>query len=206
MKTPKQYSTTAKPRFPRPVAIQAAREVVARLEPNCERIIVAGSLRRGKREVGDVEILYIPKMRPALSQSDFFSIEDINLADSAIEEMESYGTLSRRLNKNGSPSYGPKNKLMRHEGTGVPVDLFSTTAAAWFNYLVCRTGPAESNIEVAKAAQAKGWKWHPYGEGFSDHRGRPVRVCIEPDVFTLVGLPYYEPRERGLYNATKATA
>ncbi len=71
--------------------------------------------------------------------------------------------------------WGEKNKLAVHVASGVPVDLFAATEANWFNYLVCRTGPGESNIAIASAAKAMGWQWHPYGTGFS----RPVGLGTE---------------------------
>jgi hypothetical protein len=49
------------------------------------------------------------------------------------------------------------------------------------------------------AAQAKGWKWNPYGSGFSRAvgLGREVhQVTREQDVFAFVGLPYLEPWQR----------
>ena len=52
-----------KTRFPRAAAIAVARELCEALKPHCERLIVAGSLRRMKQQVGDVEIVYIPKIR-----------------------------------------------------------------------------------------------------------------------------------------------
>ena len=42
--------------------------------------------------------------------------------------------------------------------SGIPVDFFATTEEAWFNYLVCRTGPAELNTRIASAASgASDW-------------------------------------------------
>lgn len=85
---------------------------------------------------------------------------------------------------------------MVHRASRIPVDLFATTREAWFNYLVCRTGPAESNTAIANAAIAKGWKWHPYDSGFTDQEGNWVYVRAERDVFDLVGLPYHAPPDR----------
>jgi len=86
---------------------------------------------------------------------------------------------------------------MVHVPTGVPVDLFSATPAIWFNYLVCRTGPAESNLAIAQAAQALGWRWNPYGSGFCNlTTGDCHSVASEREVFEFVGLPYREPSDR----------
>lgn len=49
-------------KFPRTQALAVAEELVAALRPACERLEIAGSLRRGKAEVGDVEILFVPRV------------------------------------------------------------------------------------------------------------------------------------------------
>jgi DNA polymerase/3'-5' exonuclease PolX len=91
--------------------------------------------------------------------------------------------------------WGNSNKYATHVRSGIPIDFFRTCETSWFNYLVCRTGPGASNSNIATRAREKGWKWHPYGSGFS--RGREMRVMAsEREVFEFVGLPYLEPRQR----------
>jgi DNA polymerase/3'-5' exonuclease PolX len=86
---------------------------------------------------------------------------------------------------------------MRHVASGIPVDLFAATEENWFNYLVCRTGPAELNQRIAGEAKRIGWKWHPYGLGFTAlDNGQESRVECEQDVFDFVGIPYAEPEDR----------
>ncbi|MDE2021280.1 MAG: hypothetical protein KGJ13_13170, partial [Patescibacteria group bacterium] len=80
--------------------------------------------------------------------------------------------------------------------SGIPVDFFSTAESSWFNYLVCRTGGADNNCQIALAANRKGWKWNPYGAGFTDQHGQMVPARQERDVFELVGLPYRDPWDR----------
>ena len=187
--------STDKPRFPNQIGMKVAAELCAALKPVCDKIIVAGSLRRRKATVGDVEILYIGKSEVRQDPDDMFANITVNLADETITALEKSGVLERRKNKNGSEMYGPKNKLMRHRATGLPVDLFAATAENWHNYLVCRTGPADSNARICLAAQARGWKWNPYGAGFS--RGDEVRAMeSEAAVFAFVGLPYEQPEAR----------
>jgi DNA polymerase (family 10) len=186
-----------KARYARQTALDAARDVIAALRPVCEegRLIVAGSLRRRKQWVGDVEIVYVSRKesRPV----DFFSNRDYNLADEAIAALVVAGVLEKRESVLGHTMYGNQNKLMRHVATGVPVDLFATSESSWFNYLVCRTGPKESNTAIAQAAQDKGWKWHPYGSGFTREDGRAAHdVTSEQDLFEFLGMPYLEPWER----------
>jgi DNA polymerase/3'-5' exonuclease PolX len=187
---------TDKPKFPRADAIAVAKELVAAIKPSCEPdfLKVCGSLRRGKQLVGDVELVYVPRIH--LFKVDFFAEEPLNLVDEALGELISFGILAKRLNKNGHQTWGPNNKLALHVKSGIPVDLFSTSNAAWWNYVVCRTGSAENNVAICNAAIAKGWKWHPYDRGFTDREGNWHVAETEQDVFRLAGLPYKPPGER----------
>lgn len=186
-----------KPKFPNAVAMKVAKELCDSFKPVAERIIVAGSLRRRKPMVGDVEILYIPKTEVRPDPQDMFSTVVVNLVDEQISHLEKDGVLERRKNVNGSEMFGPKNKLMSHRATGMPVDLFQTTADNWHNYLVCRTGPKESNTRICTAAQRMGWKWNPYGNGFTKGvDGMQLAMESEEAVFKFVGLPYLSPEKR----------
>ena len=108
--------------------MKVAAELCAALKPVCERLVVAGSLRRRKPTVGDAEILYIGKTEVRQDPADMFASITVNLADEVIAALEKSGVLERRKNVNGSEMYGPKNKLMRHRETGLPVDFFAATA------------------------------------------------------------------------------
>jgi DNA polymerase/3'-5' exonuclease PolX len=157
-------------------------------------LIVAGSLRRRKAEVGDVEILYVPRMeeRPL----DMFATQSVSLADEEIDRMLADGTLGKRPSKTGGFSWGDKNKLAVHR-SGMPVDLFRSSPESWWNYLVCRTGPSDSNQRIATAAKRQGYQWNPYGPGFTNLAdGTVTAMDSEASVFAFVGLPYVEPWER----------
>lgn len=72
-------SSVAKVKWARSAALEVARELCDRLKPHCEKLIVAGSLRRRKLEVCDVEILYISRM--AERPLDMFLTQSVSLAD-----------------------------------------------------------------------------------------------------------------------------
>ena len=185
-----------KVKFPRAVALEAARDVCAALKPVCDRLIVAGSLRRRKAEVGDVEVLFVPKFGTCHTPGELFPKYG-DMAEAAILKLVSTGVLKPRKNRLGGTAMGPKNKLTVHAATGVPVDLFTATAANWWNYLVCRTGGKENNTRLALRAQETGYKWHPTHTGFerlSD--GQIIPMDSERAVFEFLGLPYLEPWER----------
>lgn len=190
-----------KRKFPRSVALDVARELLGVIAPHAERVIVAGSLRRKKPEVGDVEIIFIPKIVVQQDPTQLFAVPlKLNCTVTAIEGLlVGGGVLAKRENVKGCEMWGEKNKLAVHVASGIPVDLFAATEENWWNYVVCRTGGAESNVAICNAAIRKGWKWNPYGEGFSRAKGlgrESHAIGSEREVFEFVGLDYLEPWER----------
>lgn len=171
-----------------------AKELCDALKPVCERLIVAGSFRRKRPLMKDLEILFVPKL--AEERDGLFETKKVSLVDKLLEEWLRSGVLRKRENVNGGVAWGDKNKLAVHAASGLPVDFFATKESCFWNYLACRTGPKESNIRVATAARRKGWIWHPYERGFTTSSGRWIDAYSEKAVFALVGLPYLEPWQR----------
>lgn len=187
-----------KKRWPHSQAFAVAYGILEALQPACERIEIAGSLRRKRPTVGDIEIVYVPWIKMIPDPDDLLqTLVRTNLADKEIARLQKIAVLERRLDANARETFGEQNKLMVHF-SGIPVDLFATTIDNWFNYLVCRTGPSALNIKIASGARQHGWKWHPYSFGFTSIRGVECnfRVTCEEDVFRIAGLPYLPPEER----------
>lgn len=191
-------SSPDKPKSPRDAALKVAQELCDVLKPVTDRLIVAGSLRRRKLMVGDVEILFVPKVSSV--QTGLFETdrETVDHAAKELDRLLASGVIAKRRNVHGSEMWGAKNRLAVHVASGIPVDLFATTSPNWWNYLVCRTGNAKNNIVICNAAIARGWTWNPYGAGFTDAAGVIHPVASERDVFDMVGLSYLEPWERNL--------
>lgn len=186
-----------KTKYPATEAREVANQLCDALEATAHRVTWAGSLRRESPEVGDVEILFIPKI--VHYRTGVLEETAVSLASETINGMVKAGVLAKRPLAKGRTAWGEKNKLAVHVASGIPVDLFAATLENWFNYLVCRTGPAESNIRIASAAKARGWTWNPYGAGFSRVAGLATevhRVKSEQEVFEFVGLPYLPPPRR----------
>lgn len=183
----------AKTKFPFEQAIAIAQSIEQILAPACDRIIIAGSLRRQRPAVGDIEILYIPKYREI--REGLFDTALVNEADEILTRLLDERCITKRRNEKGSEMWGDKNKFARHEASGIPVDFFSACEACWFNYLVCRTGPSESNIRIAAKAKDRRWKWRPYGSGFQSGQ-QHWHVSSEREVFDFLELPYLEPKDR----------
>lgn len=183
-------------RVPAAEAWAVAERLLEFLTPHCEMITVAGSLRRRKPMVKDIEILFVPTIGKEKDPGDLLEIErPVYLTERAIAALLETNVLAKRPNIKGSPAWGEKNKLGVHVASGIAVDLFTASISNWFNYLVCRTGGEQSNIRICNAARARGWKWNPYGVGFS--RGKEIHaVKSEAEVFKFVGLAYQEPWQR----------
>jgi DNA polymerase/3'-5' exonuclease PolX len=196
-------ATEPKRKFPAADALAVAKELCAAIKPVTEALIVAGSLRRRRPQVGDVEILFIPKKRiendPTVLRLGDEPKMEVDEVELALWRLTLEGMISRRKNARGNVTWGPQNKLALHAASGIPVDLFAAKPENWWNLVVCRTGNAAHNIRLCQSARAKGWKWSPYGEGFYDNRGTLVyRVNSERDVFDGVGLKWREPWERNV--------
>lgn len=162
-----------------------AEELKELLAPVCEQIEIAGSIRRRKPDVGDIELLCIPRFEA-----------DINLLDKEVGWLMRNQVFDHRRNKRGSIVYGPKNKLLLHKPSGIGVDIFSTAEECWPVALVVRTGGKSTNMEIATRAIERGMRFHAYGRGFTRADGSELVCRSEQDVFRAVGLRYPEPWER----------
>jgi DNA polymerase/3'-5' exonuclease PolX len=181
--------------YPYAEALAVAAQIVGELQASCDRIHIAGSLRREKPQVGDIEILYVPKQISA--EDDMFAPSKVSAVDAILEKMLGAGRLTKRLNAFHHATWGPENKYAVHCASGIPVDFFATTEACWFNYLVCRTGPLSLNKQIASLAHTRGAKWLSTGEGFlSFGEQRRIPMRSEQEVFAFVGLEYREPKQR----------
>jgi DNA polymerase/3'-5' exonuclease PolX len=184
-----------KTKVPLEEAQEVACELLEALEPCCERIEIAGSIRRKKPMVGDIEVLYVPQNRPGERVDLFAETPVVAAIDLVLNLLLVRGVLTYRPTATAKRVWGPSNKFAVHARSGIGVDFFSTGEMSWWNYLVCRTGGATTNTQIASAANAKGWTWHPTADGFTRGHERH-RVTSEEDVFSFVGLPYLQPWER----------
>jgi DNA polymerase/3'-5' exonuclease PolX len=187
--------STNKSRFDATIARVVADELVEALTPRCEQICIAGSLRRGKAEVGDIEILYVPRLGQIRSPGELFP-KSGSLADELLEQWLTQSVLTKRPNVNGVNAWGPQNKFGLHVASGIPVDLFATTAERWFVALVVRTGSKEMNTALAGSALRRGMQLHAYGVLENTKTGEQIGPQSEREVFKLCGVPYREPTER----------
>lgn len=181
-------------RWPHAKVMNVANALVDLLRDSCEQIEIAGSLRRQRQNVGDIEILFIPKT--GRRKVGLFSDESYSEADAAIEQLVRDGVLTQRPKIDGSFTWGEKNKLAIHIASGIPVDLFATTPENWWVSLVVRTGSKEMNLKLTTNAQRLNRSLMAYGCGVRGANGTVVAATSERHVFELCGVPYREPHQR----------
>lgn len=186
-----------KPKIPWDIAFKEAEKLSATLEPFAKQLAIAGSLRRCKSTVGDIEIVYIPKSGVYHRTGELFPTEFQDLVEVKVEEMLKSGTLAYRPKSDGSNVFGPKVKLLLITNPVIPLDLFSATEESWANTLMSRTGGKENNILIASTALRQGLEWLPSGSGFREKRtGRIIPVKTEQQIYSVLGLKYISPEER----------
>jgi len=151
------------------LAKEKAEKIRVALEPFCSRIVIAGSIRRQKPEVKDIDIVLIP--------SDPLGL---NAALKSLGRMEMGG-----------------DKLRRFSFVGTQVDIYFATEDNWATLLLIRTGSKESNMKLCSLAKSRGWKLCAGGEGLFNQRGERIAGDSEESIYQALGLPFQEPWERG---------
>jgi DNA polymerase/3'-5' exonuclease PolX len=170
-----------KPRWPAGIARQVANELLAEMHPCCERVRIAGSLRRRQPDVGDIEILYVPHIGQGRVPGELFGRRS-SLADQLFDQWLTKDVITKRPNLNGGTTWGGQNKLAVHVASSILVDLFATTAEQWFVSTVVRTGSKDMNIRLATNAKKRGTQLEAYG-GLIDVNGTRIYPQSEREVF-----------------------
>jgi DNA polymerase/3'-5' exonuclease PolX len=175
--------------------IEFARELAGYLKDgmqgHCSRVEIAGSIRRGKAMVGDVELVY---ESPALTDLFGEALQEVR-ADELLNDWLSSGIIEPRRSVTGSISWGREIKLAVHVASGIPVDLFAARPGGWHSYLMCRTGSRIHNEAIAREMMGRSMRWEPY-EGVRLRDGSLRRVGSEAELYAMIGWPYLEPEER----------
>jgi DNA polymerase (family X) len=134
------------------------------------RVEIAGSIRRRKETVGDIDIL-VTTINP-LDVMEFFSTMD--MVDDIVVK-------------------GPTKSTVRLKESGIDVDLRAFDDEIFGSALMYFTGSKETNVELRRIAISKGLKLSEYGVFKEDDllSGR-----TEDEVFQTLGMRYIEPELR----------
>jgi DNA polymerase (family 10) len=160
-------------RTPLSVARAIAAQVVAALRAHggVDRIELAGSLRRGRDTVKDIDIL-VTSREPARVMRTFASLP------AAAEVL----------------AEGPTRATILHQ-EGLHVDLRVVEPEAFGAALQYFTGSKEHNVRVREIAVRMGLRLSEYGV-FDETTGVRVAGATEEDVYAAVGLSWIPPELR----------
>ncbi|MCA1567261.1 MAG: hypothetical protein LC803_16735 [Acidobacteria bacterium] len=192
-----------------------ADDLVSMMSPHCHRIEIAGSIRRARQDVKDIEICAIPKWgaRPGSGLTLFGeATERVNLLHEwATTEADESGALRDYIRwiKPGTQHVlpwppKPEGKYWRAlVGGRIKLDLFLATRDNWGVILAIRTGSAEFSQALMTYAKHKTC-YHVEGGHLRDRQGTALETPEERDVFDALGLDWVEPHERsGRHMVTK---
>ena len=207
-------TAATKQRLPLKVAEKLAEKIRAALLPACERVEVAGSIRRGKATVGDVELLATPKSGEGLFGDDPRQPTKLDLLIGQLERQGKFVDAWHAKDRGLPFRDGPRWKTRPLRAVeGVVLDLFTTTPEQWGVMLMIRTGPGEfSKRVVTNKGRSDGWGflpdcliindgrvWRRITKAGNVIRDVPMHTPEESDVFALLGMEYIEPAEREQY-------
>lgn len=164
------------PKRPYSEMIFIAERIKSALEPFCDKIIIAGSLRRKASMVSDIEICLLPKPY----EVGLFASGIAPIIDSL---KFSKGELHAKM-------------AQRFTEEGVQVDFFIASPDNYGNICLIRTGRWDFSKYVLGTLVRKAGYIHEEGYLLSD--GKIVPCPTEESFFNRINLPYIEPEKRTL--------
>ncbi len=154
-------------------AKEIADSALKELKPYCDRIEIAGSIRRKKAYPNDIEIVCIPQPY------------DVDLFESGLATVVNKwekvkGTL---------PCKYTQRRLME----GIKLDLFFATKENWGLIFAIRTGSASFSHRLAKKWVSQGYHSK---DGMLSKNGKIFPIREEHELFELLGIDWVEPVDR----------
>jgi len=187
-------------RIPLVLAKAGMEQLRGLLAPGCDRIEEAGSIRREKATVKDIEFVIVPRAEPVpVGPVDMFGQAQAVMTafDLLLSELTEAGVLEPASRNLGSRL---KKFWIRLEGWQKPVkvELYLTTPGQWGYIYMLRTGPDSFNRKWV-TPQAKGGQLpegYTCGGGWIKQNGVALETPEEADVFRILGWEFVSPKER----------
>ncbi|GIH71044.1 DNA polymerase/3'-5' exonuclease PolX [Sphaerimonospora thailandensis] len=148
------------------IAMDLAERVIASLP--AERIAYAGSLRRMRETIGDIDILAVGPP----------SLMDLFARQPYVTEVIAKG----------------ERKTSVRTDRGLQVDLRVVPAESWGAAMIYFTGSKEHNVRIREMAVKKGWKLSEYG--LFDGEDHLIVSETEEDVYDALGMRWIPPTLR----------
>lgn len=160
-----------------------ANQVKDKLASYCEKIEIAGSIRRRRPWVNDIDIVLIPKNQ---------------------------GQLAYQLQMLGRPKLGGMRIIRVELASGLMLDVYIATPETFATLLLIRTGSKAHNIMLCKRALNMDMRLHADGSGLfrlgglvatddaADGDREETRIAgdTEASIFEALGMKYKDPEKR----------
>jgi len=146
--------------------IKLANKLINSLKPFCNRIEIAGSIRRKEKNPVDIDIILIPKNR---------------------EKLEEY------MRTKGKFIQGGEQKS-RWRVEGVNVELYYTNLDEFGAALLAYSSKFGSGIGLRMVAKRKGLKLSQHG--LFNRRGKRIAGRTEQEIYHSLGRPWKKPENR----------
>lgn len=187
--------------YPHWVGVEAAANMIDLLEPVCRRVAVAGSVRRKRPKVHDVDLVIWP---------EFEIVETVTQLSFFIREYKPGCVPTKLLHlarKLGWGEWAPGDwpgiiRVPTSEESGlaverIPIELYvcEPDGSNFEALLQMRTGSTEYNIRLARRAQELGLRYRA-GYGVFDGFNR-VDDGTERGIWAALGWEYVPPESRG---------
>jgi DNA polymerase/3'-5' exonuclease PolX len=190
-------------RVPLAEATRAAEQLATVLGLGCSRITIAGSIRRLRPDVGDIELVAVPRVHTETLREGLFETREL-LVDElqvVLDTLLMDGTLAAHPM---DPKRGARYSKWLHVASGIQLDLFSARPETYGLALLIRTGSADYSHRFVTQIRGRGWH---VGGGMELHRGplacadriapcEAVPTPEEADVYRHVRLTFIEPEDR----------
>lgn len=175
------------------IGLVISEAVIDLIKETCERVEVAGSLRRGKSDVGDVEIVCIPKVHRL--QQNFFGGSDGPMKTPLYDKLMTADWLSPRTIDNKPQAMGKRFLALYDNKVGIPVDIFVVLPPAqWGVIMTIRTGSAEFNKKLLLTARRRNLRCE---DGQLVSGTKVIQTPTEESFFKAVGVSWVAPQQRG---------
>ena len=177
--------------FPRSFALSVASEFLEELAPVCRRIEIAGSIRRERPEVNNVDIAAVPRVVQLLNPGGDAGIIDQDLLGAKLAYLHACGWFTVHSN-------GPRVKRLigLDERGALPITIRITDEESWWTSLLVTTGSHGHNIAMSCRALDRGMRLRGDGSGLFEADGTRVVVNSEEEIFAILGLEYRPPSSR----------
>jgi DNA polymerase/3'-5' exonuclease PolX len=164
--------------------------------PACyQRWEFAGSVRRRRPEVGDVEHVIIPSTGTVASGDLFGTPEQVNLLWFHLDCLVRAGSVEKATYGEGASfRWGSlyRGALFR----GIKHELFTAGESNWGAILSIRTGPADFSQKLVTRIKDRGVLRMEEGQLRQQWNGKPVKCPDETAFFEAAGMAWIKPEER----------